>query len=244
MHNYKSYIELANSEVRALESYNNFQIFLDESNEYAMESMSAFKESSGKMKDRIVRFFKMLFGAIYRFFVKILGKEENLAHKRAFILVIDYINDTKSKIDKIADMILKEVRNPNTEKDISNEIIHLHDEIKEDGENTKDKIHDMVTNNRNKHEYTLINKSKMEFINTFAKDCEQTLTKTVDTLESENSNNNQHIYYKGITIPTLLNTVSTASHNVMHLVQSAMWHSRVEDNETKLKNPITIEVED
>ena len=250
MENYNMYLELANSEVRAMESYSNFQMFLDETIESAMESTGSFKESLVKMKDRIIKFFKMIFAAISRFFIKLFGKSERLGHKKAINIIKTYASVTKLRIYKIIEDIVKYLMKSNSSMDtmiLPESINESHEDIKEQTQKVKDDIHDILNNNKDKHEYSLISKSDLSFIQNFTKDCENIIEKTLVALNNEQPNNSlQHKYLSILhtSLNKLLSTVSNITTTVTQLTQSAMWKGRVEDNETKLKNPVTIEVED
>ena len=250
------YLELANSEVRAMESHSNFQMFLDETIESAMESTGSFKESMVKIKDRIVKFFKMIFGAIQRFFTRLFGKGERLGHKDAIRNIVHMtkgiIYPEISRLDQLS-IIISRFSKPTLSvaeaENIKEEIAHRMDLFKIGTENTlellKNKVHNTLTTKKDKHEYALIDKYSLSVINDSAKLCETHVLKLQSNLnEIYDSLPKEYLYLINQTLSSVLSTVSKVESTIMQLAQSAMWDSRVEDNETKLKNPITIEVED
>jgi hypothetical protein len=255
MENYNLYLEFANSEVRALESHINFQLFLSDSIDVTMES-TTFKESMNKMKERVIKFFKMILGAIQRFFIKLFGAGKRLGHKKAIILISTYLHDTFLSIVNYNVSIIHTTSNVTVYDYNTEDISQLTDNIKEYGkslkvthesvsEKLKDKIHDMVSNNKDKNEYSLIDKYDLNYIEKFAKMCEQEMSKSQDHLLTqfrENPHMGEVVYQA--TLHHVINVISHAESTAMQLAQSAMWHSRVEDNETKLKNPIPVEIED
>ena len=237
MEKYESYIEMADSEVRAIESYSNFQMFLDESIESAMESTGSFRESMNKMKDSIVKFFKMIFGAIQRFFIRIFGKGERLGHKKAIDKIREYSMLLKNRIEvavnAISNIILKNEGGILSIQMLSSEVSSVLDHMEND-------VYDLINNSKDKHEYSLISKDKLNYIVEFTKKCES----YVENILEVTTHNQNYSPHNNILIQKLLNEISKIESIIMKLTQSAMWEGRVEDNETKLKNPVTIEVED
>lgn len=230
MKNYKIYLEMAGSEVRALESYSNFQMILDGSIESAMESTGEFINN---IKERIIKFFKMIYDAIKRFFAKLFSKNNGkLYHKKSISAIREYTSKTKIQIVRVVQDILKYLTRTSSDMDrliLPDFVKETHSDIKDGAEKMKKLVHNYVITHNDKSEYGSIDESDLKFIEKDIKDCENVLEKIIHEMNTVMEPNNLILRAVNHNIINVLSTITTLSSTTMQLVQLSLWHSKVEE---------------